>query len=74
MQTRLIQQHYKSLKSLAMPFAGHPSFQIIKEVMGFRAIQDLIIADDFSPQSLRELHKECRKTSELYAKRVKKDV
>jgi len=70
-QAHLIQQHYPNLKSLAMPFAGHPCFQIIKEVMGFKTIQNLVLNDDFGVRSLRALHKECRRQSELYKKRVK---
>lgn len=70
-QTHLIQKHYTNLKSLAMPYAGHPCFQIIKEVMGFKTIQNLVLDDDFKPQPLRQLHKQCRRQSELYTKRVK---
>jgi len=71
LQANLIINHYPTLKPLAMPYAGHPCFQIIKEVMGFKAIQDLVLGDGFEVALLRDMHKRCRGKSELYKKRLK---
>jgi len=73
LQANLIINHYSTLKPLAMPYAGHPCFQIIKEVMGFKAIQDLVLDDRFEVELLRDLHKECRRQSNLYEKRSSKN-
>lgn len=68
MQARLIHDHYPNLKSVAMPFGRHPCFQIIKEIAGFNSIQDLIFNDQYDPCHLRKLHKQNRKTSDIYLK------
>ena len=70
-QAHLISKNFKGLKPLALPFGGHPCMQIIKEVMGFEAIQNLIMNGDFAVSSLRELHKKIRPQSDVYQKRLR---
>jgi len=39
-------------------------------VMGFKAIQDLVLGDGFDVGVLREMHKRCRGKSDIYRRRV----
>ena len=73
-QARLINDHYKRFQLIAMPFGGHPCMQMIKDAMGFKPIQDLVINDQFQAYNLRKLHRQSKEISSVYKKRIEHHV
>ena len=74
LQARLIQKYYPKLNLVAMPAGGHPCIHVVKETIGFKALQDLVYNNQFEPSNLRDLHKQSRKHSDLYLKCLKKKL
>lgn len=72
LQARLVHEYYKKLLPVAMPFGAHPCTKIVKEVSGFKSIQNLIVNDQFDPYVVRQLHKETREKSVAYKAGMKK--
>ena len=72
LQTRLIHSLYPNLKPVALPFEGHPCIRVIKDSMGFDAIQNLIIQNRFDGDAVRGLHRTARQSSDVYNKAIQK--
>ena len=72
LQARLISKHYKGLVPVAMPLCGHPCTQVVKDALGFTAIQDLVINNEFDPRFPRALHQQSRAVSDLYKTRLER--
>lgn len=71
-QARLINQYYAHLRPLALPFGGHPCTRVIKDVCGFKSIQDLVVRDEFDANQVRQLHRICRRQSGVYQSNINK--
>ena len=66
LQTRCICATFPRLKTVAMPFVGHPTLNVISEQEQFGRIQDELLARNISHRRLRKLHKHLRRGSKIY--------
>jgi hypothetical protein len=66
LQARLINEFYNGLKPVALTAGGHPCVRIIKDAMGIKPVQNLVINNQFAPANVRQLHKQSRRNSKVY--------
>ena len=65
---QLIFEMFPRLKSVPLPFAGHPALGVISQEKKFWRIQSELISNNISSGRLLQLHKSLRQSSPLYQK------
>lgn len=63
---RLICETFPRMRTVAMPFSGHPALQLVTKANSFNRIQDELIAPRISPYRLTQIHRAAREASPEY--------
>jgi hypothetical protein len=63
----LIRARFPGLRSVAMPFGGHPALRLVGEAHLFARVQALLMGDAVTPAALHRLHRAARARAPSYA-------
>jgi hypothetical protein len=63
----LIRTRFPALRSVAMPFGGHPALRLVGEAHLFAKVQSLLQRGEITPAALRRLHRAARVRAPSYA-------
>ena len=63
----LIRTRFPALRSVAMPFGGHPALRLVGEAHLFAKVQSLLQQGEITPAALRRLHRAARVRAPSYA-------